>query len=699
MASRKENIIAQFIAKGTAKFKEEAHGAARAVRDVGYEGSKASEELEVLKLISSRLEKQHAALALIEGRLARQINDVGDEARQTSRDLGVLSFMSGRNAKSAGLLGKRWGFWKDRLSLTAGEVKSTALTIGGYLSPALIELASSLGSAITGAGVVGGAGLTAFIVGLSGIGIAGITAVGQLGKIKTAQDALNLSIAQYGAGSKQAAAANAKLLGVIQTQGGIQAWNAVRSINALKKAWTQKTGPARASLFEILQGGVGVGQRLLPTFAHQTNLNAATVRHGMAGVFSQLGGPEVRSNIAYFSKAFRSMFGPVTRGGTNLLFALFRLLRVATPYAVEWADSFEKWSMSVRKGSRDRAKLADFVANAVQNFKDWWGLLKAVGRLTVTVFSGSNKQGGDLVVKLTNIVNRFNAWLGVIVGPNGQTRVSKFFTDFNNSLDLLFSDPQAFGRKAAIFFAQVAKAGFVQFVKTWLAMDPSTKLFVLAYFFKRQIFATMGKLAVSVFVRNFAVGASAAFAAEGTVGAAVAGRGAVIGNIFGKAFTAAALLYIGSQLEKELINQFPVLKKYLPQKPKDAPHTARNIAKDAYNLAAKGPNTVFKKVFGRRLLPGGKAGGGTIPWGTSSIVGELGPEIASATPSGMQITPRGFQPEGTAGLRSIESMLKVSDMLPPVHVHLNVERREIGKAYVDWENDTKSRRGGRRLDH
>jgi hypothetical protein len=693
MADRRENIIARFIATNTQRFKREVHGAARAVRDVGYEGSHASEELEVLKLISARLARQHETLIVIEDRLAAQLDDVGDNARQAGRGLAFLDFWSKRNARSSGLLGKRWSFWKDRLSLTAAEVKSTALTVGGYLSPALVELASSLGSALTGAGIVGGAGILSFIVGLGGIGIAGKTAVGQIKKIDVAQRALNVAIGQYGRGSKQAAQANAHLLGVIQANGGVQVWNAVRATNALKKAWTNRTGPARASLFDIISGGIGTGQRLLPTFARQTNLNAATARHSLTGAFSQLGGPEMRQNIVVFSRTFRQMFGPVVKGSVNLLFAFFRLMRVAAPYAVLWANAFLRWTQNVRRGSRDTAKLATFVSNSVDNFKAWWGLLKAVGRLLRTVFQGSNRQGQDLVTTLTNLVDRFNKWLGVIVGPNGQTRVSKFFTNFNHSLYLLFSDPQEFGRRAAVFFIQIAKSGFAKFVETWWSLDLSSKIFVLAFLFKGAIFSAMGRLAGALFIKAMVPRLVAAFAIDGAVGATMLSAIPAIGAAGGRAFVAAFLGSLG----------LPLVITYVLQKVGEKTHF--NIhGNQSHGFLGSGinidPSQILhpKKLFHFADPITGRAGGGNIPWGTSAIVGEAGPELMATGPSGPRITPMGFSPPGASGLRSQESILSVSDMLPPVHVHVNVARREIGKAVVDWQNDTKSRRGGRALD-
>jgi hypothetical protein len=343
----------------------------------------------------------------------------------------------------------------------------------------------------------------------------------------------------------------------------------------------------------------------------------------------------MRRNIVVFSRTFRSMFGPLTRGSVNLLVSLFRLLRI--------------------------------------------------------VFGGSVDDGRNLADSMTNVVDRFNRWLLVLDG-SGRTRIKRFFDGFNSTLRLLFHDPQEFARRAAVFFIQVARAGFWKFVQTWWSLDLSSKLFVLAFLFRGAIFATMGKLAAGLFMSTFLPRMTAAFAAEGLVGSAFARFGAISGAAWGRAFLAGALTFglyaLYKHLQKHPFNPGGIF---------SGLHTSNKPSGLTVNNAAKlGPKMPESRTHWLRDHPK-RAGGGNIPWGTSAIVGEAGPELMAAGASGPRITPMGFAPPGASGLRSMESILSVSDMLPPVQINLIADGRKLATVVHNFNESTRSRRGGRPL--
>lgn len=704
MAVRRENIEAYLRVRNAQRFKREVDSVAHSVGGVGKEARQAATRLDIMKKIEKQTGHQSEILTAVEESLARSIDNVGDQARQTTKSLGLMDLMQRRVARGSGgrgggLLGMIGlsGRLKDALSLTAGEVKATAITMGAYLSPALIELASSLGAATLGAGIVGGAGLASLIVGLSGAGIVAVQAAGQFKKVKTAQDAYNISVAQYGEGSKQAAAAAAHMYAVIQQNGGTQVLQAAQRVNRLKKAWQGATGQARSNVFGIMNAGLGGATRLLPTFAREANRNTGVMRQALGGAFNSLSGKEMQANIANLSHRFRQMFGPLVRGSVNLIIAMFRLIRVAAPYAVEFAKSFEGWTKSVRSGSRDTGKLQGFMFMLVQHTTAWWGLLKSVGRLLITVFKGSQGNGQDLTIQLTHLIDRFDHWLNML-GPNGQTRIKNFFDAFNRQLQQLFSNPGAwldqFIPLVGNMMARAALYGGQKFIEAWLQMDIGGKIFVVALLMRKFIFTRMGTLAAGYMASAFA-----ASSLGSSMAVSAAAAGAAAGTAASAAFVAAmtvglpVALVIGASLAIESIT---IGGKHL--------RAPGNTVNDL-NLGGGGRNEgggvrgwLKRHQHITDFIPGvghPKAAGGTIPWGTSALVGEAGPEIASPSAGGMNITPRGFSTMGAGGLRSMESILSVSDMLPPVHVHVNMNRREVGRANVDWKNETKARRGGR----
>jgi hypothetical protein len=94
------------------------------------------------------------------------------------------------------------------------------MTIGAYLSPALIALGSSFAYAAVGGGAVAGAGMASFVAGLLSIKTIAGPVVDGMKKIKKAQDQYNMAIDQYGILSIQTSRASAHLYATIQNNGG-----------------------------------------------------------------------------------------------------------------------------------------------------------------------------------------------------------------------------------------------------------------------------------------------------------------------------------------------------------------------------------------------------------------------------------------------------------------------------------------------
>lgn len=678
------------------RFKTDIRGGARAVREFGEDTEATAAKLELLKQISDRIEHQTLALILAFRQEARAIDEVGDEAVGTAAELSLLSNTQRLHLPVLRKSLTSWSFWKDRLSLTRAELSSVILTIGGYLLPALVAMGTSMAAAAVGGTAVLTATLGALVVGLSGAGILAATVAGNFQKITTAQEAYNLAIQQYGAGSEEAARAAGKLYAVIRTEGGKPVFDAVRALGALRTAWTKLTAPGRASLFATAGAGIGAAQRLLPTFGRETNKNAMSIQRNLSNAFSVLSGGETRQTIIELSKTFRTMAGPGSRAGVNLIIVLMRILRAAAPWVVKWAESWEKTTSAWKRGTSDSTKLSKNITFMVGHLKSWWALTKAVAGVLFTVFRGANREGQSMVNTLTIYINKFNDWLRLQVHTGAmQHMVRKYAESVGmvfTALGLLLTHPTEFIDKYipmwADAFARAAGTVVLAFINAWWHSSLWGKLFIgwmlTKWLIGVNLFGVLARHAGARFVTAFGIylgpRMAAMFAAEGLIGAPIVGAGDRLGRSFGRKFVGgmvvgiAALAFvfkdelerIGSEAGKG------IFRKLLPDVDLDFlwnPHDWQNI------------------------LPKGKAAGGLIPTGTSAFVGERGLEMATATPAGAMIRPM----TGSSGL--IEppqrGSLAISDILPPLHVHVDVDRREIGRANVNWNDERKSLRGER----
>jgi hypothetical protein len=380
---------------------------------------------------------------------------------------------------------------------------------------------------------------------------------------------------------------------------------------------------------------------------------------------------------------------------------------------IKTAKAFERMTMSWRRGTRDGGKVKNTVDDLVGNFKAWWGLIKAVGRTLGIVFAATHDNGRDLVLQITGVVNKFNDWLQMFK-DTGQfdrwyakylaqlTKLKDFIvlaltdpgTAFDHGVDVLMGAlvrginrwmpavTDAFANAMVSHAPHIAWA----FLNAFFNANAWAKFFVLGYLgvkFGGLLFGSLGGKAgtkfAGPFVRNFIIAASprigAALVAEGALATAFASMGARAGLLFARAFWPIALTIgvweVGhTKAAKKASHWF--LSKIIPSIPD------------------------IKRPFS------GNQAGGTIPWGSQSIVGESGMELATASTSGLQIspmsTPSGRTPRshGTSALQPMSvNAMSVSDFMPPVHVHVNVERREIAKAVADFNDYRRARRGER----
>jgi hypothetical protein len=764
VGTRTERIVGWLQIKDAARFKTGMKSAARSVREFGEDTAMTSAQLDALNRIEASLERQTIVLSTIMQGAKHQINDVGNEAVKTAAKMKLLDgAMEGIGSHIPRQL-TSWAFWKDRLSLTRGEIMTTAITMGLYLSPALIALGSSASAALMGGGIVAGGGIAALTVGLAGLGLVAGTVSGQIGKVQNAQEAYNLAVAQYGEGSKQAAAASARLYGVISTQGGRPTWDAVKAIQALKDEWRGATGGSRIHFLGMMTDGIKNLRRLLPTFAQETNMNMKSMRGAFDEAGTALSGADFKETISSLSGTFRSIIGPVMRGIANVIISLGRWLRASGPWVVRWANAWERMTFSWRRGSKDSDVLHGRISKLMFAAGAWWGLLKALGRTLKLIFRGSNEEGTELVILLTQQIDKFNEWLDR-VEKSGELR--GVFRSYINSLKSLvwsFQHPiQAINRylpqvldALAVAMAEAGPHAAALFWNTFWALGSWGKFFTIAFFLYKfgvlkKVGAIVGGQFALAFIGAFAPKAAAAIA-TGTAGTAIAtaatAAGVTAGGVFAGAFAGAIALgvvglgvIIAAKINREVEEFFGLGdtgRKKRDNPPIVGPTGPSNKPEGALPLIKEGGKWVWKVIGGQAggqipgtgrgdkvpllgepgefmmrreavsgyglslmnainqgMVPKLAFGGVILPGMMAEFGDERGPEISIAAPKGGTIISPKRSGSASAVGNLQEPAIDVGGLVAPIHVHIEVDKREIARAYIDHRDARRSKRGER----
>jgi len=722
----RDNIEAIFKAKDAGRFTGAMKAVGKSIRGVGKDADKTSVEFDILKDIAEKLERQTVILGGGFEFLAGRIDEAGDEAVQAAAKMELLNRAGKRSGSNAVFLGKSWAFWKDRLSLTRSEILTTALTIGLYLSPALIALGSSFTMAMFGGGAVGAGGLAAFLFGLGTLGVITKTVAGQVDKITKAQDQYNLAVQQYGAASEEASRASAHLFAVIQENGGADVQAAADRITALSDAWTKLTGSARRDLLRTLGSGIGAANNLLPTVAGSTNQMASSLRKSLQVAFKQLSGGEIKTTLKVLGNTFSDAIGPGVRGATDLIIVLARILRASAPWVVKWSKAWAATMHGWRRGTKDAIRLQQFIDSAVRQFKAWWGLAKELARTLRIIFSATKDDGGRLVVVLTSVVKNFNDWLQAMKDTG---RLRSAFNSYLKSLHDVawaFQHPVEAIRKwlpivmdaVATTMATHAPDAAMLFLDAFIHSGAWAQFLTVAFFAKKfGFFKSLGKSIGKTFVdpfteafmKQFALKLGIEAGAEGAIGRAAASAGATAGTLFGVAFGLGAAALIGYYIGKALVKISgskawnDVLEAiHAPTRAGKAPG-ADKIIQSAAN--PKLPDTrgipsnpqassrrAERRTRHRNRRLGGGALGGVVPPSGQAIVGEQGPELATHSPRGTRIIP--LHQNSRQYLQPIDIPNLQQAMRITVNTSVQINRREIARAVADEAAYNKARRGG-----
>lgn len=283
----------------------------------------------------------------------------------------------------------------------------------------LMTGAGILGSAA--GGLAGGAALGLGSAGVAGVGmgtdLAGIgQAAGDIRNVTQAQSALNQAIAEFGPFSTQAKDAQAQYNYTLSQFSPI-AQSAVAAASAtaqgFKAQFDQVTGAAEKTGADILNQLMQVGEKFLPTIGKYAAQNMTIIQASLQPLLTWIQGPGL-AVFGQLEQTFQNQLPTAMVAFDQGVELLIKTLGFLAPYTGKLIDDLARW-MTELNGA-DFGKFTGAINTAIGIFRDWEGLIKAVGTAIYELFSHDAGTGTSLVVTLTDMVNHFNAWARTVAG-------------------------------------------------------------------------------------------------------------------------------------------------------------------------------------------------------------------------------------------------------------------------------------------
>ncbi len=253
----------------------------------------------------------------------------------------------------------------------------------------------------------------------------------------------NVKQAEYAqAQASKQAALQAKALAISQGQVGIamkelpaSGREATKSIVDLKDAWEELSKPASNQFFGLISDGVNEMNRLLPMFARSAESSVGAVRDAFDKFLKSLNSPGFHTFIHTMTVTFAKGIGPLTKGFTNLARILERIAVAAAPGLIKLLQGFREMTGDWLKSTNRAKQLHQSVNQVINQFKDWLGLIGAVGQVLSALFLANTKgakAGGNAVKQLTRTLQGWADWINT-----HRHKVNVFFINLLHTVEIL----------------------------------------------------------------------------------------------------------------------------------------------------------------------------------------------------------------------------------------------------------------------
>lgn len=352
-------------------------------------------------------------------RAAKAIRDIKDAAKEGEGPLNQLG--GALNALSDGMplysgRTRIFGFAIGTVLAAATAAIPIIVSLGG----SLVAVAGSAGAATIGFGLLGTA-IAGAAIPLGAFGLVAIQAFQAFGKVNTAFTNWRVQVNAFGRNSTQAETALKRLHGITKEWGGPAILNAVKAWRSLSNSFQEANAPALRELWRLLVGIMHTLKNVLPVFATMAYEAGKALNLAIMPLRRALESQEFRDAMSALTDSFRTLAGPLIQSVTNLLMGL---LQIAARLSGE-VGPLGEGLVQITASFRDWATSGD-LSGLINHLHSWWNLAKAIGRLMWTIFGTGASDGQTLVHVLTDIVNKWNEFLG---SAEGQNALRKFFAD------------------------------------------------------------------------------------------------------------------------------------------------------------------------------------------------------------------------------------------------------------------------------
>lgn len=305
---------------------------------------------------------------------------------------------------------------------------------------------------MTGVGLAGsavGAGLGGGLLAGGGLGVMAVGGGSDLAVMKStiadtqtlskAYAQLDQAVLQYGAGSKQAAAAQENLnlqMELLGNTAGVQAEAALaQSAAALNAYWDQQTSGARVAATQIGQQFITLAHDYVPLVAQAAQTNLSIVNESLKPLFTWLEGPDgigifqnlesiFARNLPYAIDAFNqavefvlktiNYLAPATGGLVRALDELFT--KANSP------SGFFRWE--------------GIMNSLIADFHLWEDLIKTVGRDIYDLFSQDAGTATAIITDLDEMLKRLGDWER---STQGQAAIHNLFVLHKQEIEQLLA--------------------------------------------------------------------------------------------------------------------------------------------------------------------------------------------------------------------------------------------------------------------
>lgn len=290
----------------------------------------------------------------------------------------------------------------------------------------LTALVGVLGTGITGAALVGGAGLAGMVLQFGGVFAVVKPLVNEYKALSTVSKAYDRAVMQYGRNSKQAEAAQKKLNTAL-SQADPAVRSAIKSMSVARQEWHKLTDEtAKRNFGTILKSSAQTAQSVLPIIARNTNDTMNIIGHGVDSIMKRLRSQGGKSGLDQLGKNFNAGLAPALSGLEHFGAAIGKIMVSASRLLAPLGNAFNTWAMGLDQATSNTQRLDGTIDRLGKHAADLGHFFTSLGRLLATVLNGGADAGDNLLNSMTKTMN---AWNRLLKTPEGQQSMKKFFDD------------------------------------------------------------------------------------------------------------------------------------------------------------------------------------------------------------------------------------------------------------------------------